>query len=103
MQLPKRMMPLLALLFPAALALLTACRIPEHRQEFYANGALKERFWVYERDGHEVMHGLYVAYYPNGYREIEILYRDGAEVSRTYFTERGTVKGRVQIATVPEP
>lgn len=103
MQLPMRMRPLLALLPPAALALLAACRIPEQRQEFYTNGAIKERFWVYERDGREVMHGLYVAYYPNGYREIEVLYQDGAEVSRTYFTERGTVQGRVEIATVPEP
>src|SRR5690349_17306810 len=95
MKLPMRMRTLLALPVLAALA---ACRMPEQRQEFYANGTLKERFWVYDRDGREVMHGLYVAYYPNGYREVEILYRDGVEVTKTYFTERGRVQGVVNIA-----
>lgn len=90
---------LLALL---PIAVLAACRMPEQRQEYYTNGALKERFWVYQRDGREVMHGLYVAYYPNGYREVEILYRDGGEVAKTYFTERGTVQGRVLTAENPE-
>src|SRR5687767_752030 len=86
----------------AASALL-ACRIPEHRQEFYSNGTLKERFWVYEGGGgREVMHGLYVAYYPNGRKEVEILYRDGAEVTKTYYSERGTVQGTVHVAASPE-
>lgn len=81
-----------------SLAALAACRVPEQRQEFYSNGTLKERFWVYDRGGREVMNGLYVAYYPNGYREVEILYRDGVEVTKTYFTERGTVQGTVSVA-----
>jgi hypothetical protein len=98
---------LLAALVPLALAgvagSLLACRIPEHRQEFYSNGTLKERFWVYEGgDGREVMHGLYVAYYPNGRKEVEVLYRDGAEVTKTYYSERGTVQGTVHVATLPE-
>ena len=31
------------------------------------------------------------------------LYRDGAEVSKTWFSERGTVRGRTRIAALPEP
>lgn len=94
------MRTLLAALGVAALA---GCRVPEHRQEFYTNGTLKERFWVYDRSGREVMHGLYVAYYPNGYRAMEILYQDGNEVTKTYYTERGTIQGTVNVATLPEP
>lgn len=82
---------------------LAACKVPEHRQEFYLNGTLKERFWVYERDGREVMHGLYVAYYPNGRREVEILYRDGSAVTKTYYSERGVIQGTVDVASMPDP
>jgi antitoxin component YwqK of YwqJK toxin-antitoxin module len=87
----------------AALAMLAACKVPEQRQEYYSDGTLKERFWVYRQDGREVMHGLYVAYFPNGQREVEILYRDGSEVTKTYFTDRGTVLGTVSVASLPEP
>lgn len=87
----------------AALAALLACKIPEQRLERYGDGTLKERFWVYSRDGREVMHGLYVAYYPNGQREVEILYRDGSEVTKTYYSDRGTVIGTVTVASLPEP
>lgn len=91
------------LLAALSAAALLGCRIPEHRQEFYTNGTLKERFWVYDQAGREVMHGLYVSYYPNGYREMEILYQDGQEVTKTYYTERGTIQGTVNVAILPEP
>lgn len=91
---------LLRALLPLALM---ACKLPEHRQEFYTNGTLKERFWVYQKNGREVMDGLYIAFYPNGRREVEILYRDGAEVTKTYYTERGTIQGTVNVASLPEP
>lgn len=101
----------LASLFPMAARIalagmagfLLACRIPEQRQEFYANGTLKERFWVYEGDGgREVMHGRYVAYYPTGRKEVEILYQDGLEVEKTYYSERGVAQATVHVATLPE-
>jgi antitoxin component YwqK of YwqJK toxin-antitoxin module len=100
MALASRMRLLLA---AAVLATLAGCKVPEQRQEFYSDGTLKERFWVYRQDGREVMHGLYVAYYPNGQREVEIFYRDGSEVAKTYFTDRGTVLGKVTVASLPEP
>jgi antitoxin component YwqK of YwqJK toxin-antitoxin module len=90
-------------LFALPLLVLAACKLPEHRQEFYANGTLKERFWVYEKDGREVMDGLYISFYPNGRREVEILYRDGSAVTKTYYSERGTMQGTVNIASLPEP
>lgn len=99
------MLPVLYARLPlsaAALAALIACRIPEQRLERYSDGTLRERFWVYRQDGREVMHGLYVAYYPNGQREVEILYRDGSEVAKTYYTDRGTVMGTVTVVSVPE-
>jgi antitoxin component YwqK of YwqJK toxin-antitoxin module len=100
MALPAKMKILLP---AAALLALAACRLPEQRQEFYSDGTLKERFWVYQGGGREVMHGFYVSYYPNGQREVEILYRDGSEVTKTYYTERGTVMGTVTVASLPEP
>lgn len=82
---------------------LLACRLPEQRQEHYSNGTLKERFWVYELGGREVMNGLYVSYYPNGEKEVEIMYQDGSEVTKTYYTERGTILGTVNVASLPDP
>lgn len=81
---------------------LLACKIPEQRQEFYSNGTLKERFWVYDGGGREVMNGMYVSYYPNGQKEVEILYQDGSEVAKTYYTERGTILGTVKVASLPD-
>lgn len=82
---------------------LLACRMPEQRQEFYSNGTLKERFWVYKGSrGQEVMHGMYVAYYPNGRKDVQILYRDGVAVTKTFYSERGTIQGSVDVATSPE-
>ena len=82
-----------------ALLAVTACKLPEQRQAFYPNGALKERYWVYVDGGHEVMNGLYAAYYPSGKKEVEILYRDGEEIAKTYYNERGIVIGTVKVAS----
>lgn len=90
------------LLCAASLLVLAACRLPEQRQNFYANGALKERFWVYQGDGREVMHGMYVSYFPNGQREVEILYQDGSEVVKTFYSERGAILGTVDVASLRE-
>jgi hypothetical protein len=91
------------LLGAAALLSMTACRLPEQRQAYYPNGFLKERYWVYRENGREVMNGLYTGWYPNGEREVEILYRDGTEISKTYYTERGRFLGSADLASIPEP
>jgi hypothetical protein len=95
-------------LLQAALALatlfaLSACRLPEQRQGFYPNGFLKERYWVYREGGREVMHGLYTGWFPNGEREVEILYRDGSELTKTYFSDQGQVVGTLDLASIREP
>jgi hypothetical protein len=82
---------------------LSACKLPEQRQAFYPNGFLKERYWVYRDSGHEVMNGLYTSWFPNGEREVEILYRDGSEVLKTYFSDRGSVLGSLDLASLREP
>jgi hypothetical protein len=100
--------PLLRRLLEAALAFsalvaLSACRLPEQRQAYYPNGFLKERYWVYREGGSEVMHGLYTGWFPNGEREVEILYRDGSEVTKTYFSDQGRVVGTLDLASNREP
>jgi hypothetical protein len=95
-------------LLPAALSLaclagLSGCKLPEQRQAFYPNGFLKERYWVYREGGREVMNGLYIGWYPNGEREVEILYRDGSEVTKTYYSDRGGVVGTLDLASLREP
>ena len=82
---------------------LAACRLPEQKQARYPNGFLKERYWVYRDSGREVMNGLYTSWYPNGEREVEILYRDGSEVTKSYYTERGRLMGRSDLASLREP
>jgi hypothetical protein len=91
----------LAVVFPVLA--LAACKLPEQKHGFYPNKYLKERFWVYQEGGREVMHGLYTGWHPNGEKEVEILYSDGAEVARTYFTERGTAMGTVHAANLRAP
>jgi antitoxin component YwqK of YwqJK toxin-antitoxin module len=81
-----------------ALTAVLACKLPEQRQAFYPNGAIKERYWVYMDGGREVMNGLYAGFYPNGEKEVEIEYRDGAEVVKTFYNERGIVIGTVNVA-----
>ncbi len=92
---------------PTAFALpalaLSACKLPEQRLASYPNGYLRERYWVYRQDGREVMHGLYTGWYPNGEREVEILYRDGSELQKTYYSEQGKKVGTVDLASMPEP
>ena len=82
---------------------LSACKLPEQRQAYYPNGFLKERYWVYREGGREVMNGLYTGWFPNGEREVEIVYQDGSEVTKTYFTDQGRVVGTVDLASVREP
>lgn len=86
-----------------SLLALSGCKLPEQKQAFYPNGFLKERYWVYRDGGGEVMHGLYTSWFPNGEREVEILYRDGSEVLKTYFTDRGNMVGTVGLASLREP
>lgn len=86
-----------------ASACLSACKLPEQRQAYYPNGFLKERYWVYRTGGREVMHGLYTGFFPNGEREVEILYREGSEVTKTYFSDQGKVVGTVDLASLREP
>jgi antitoxin component YwqK of YwqJK toxin-antitoxin module len=86
-----------------ALLSLAACRLPEQKQALYPNGFLKERYWVYRDSGREVMNGLYTSWYPNGEREVEILYRDGSEVTKSYYTERGRLIGSSDLASLREP
>ncbi|MBW8889198.1 MAG: hypothetical protein JF616_15700 [Fibrobacteres bacterium] len=93
----------LAALAFSALLCLSACKVPEQRQAFYPNGFLKERYWVYQEGGREVMNGLYTGYFPNGEPQVEILYRDGSEVTKTYFSEQGAVVGTVDLASLREP
>jgi hypothetical protein len=93
-----------AFLFGAiSLLALSACKLPEQRQAYYPNGCLKERYWVYRESGREVMHGLYTSWFPNGEREVEILYQDGSEKTKTYYTDRGFFAGRVDLASLREP
>jgi hypothetical protein len=87
----------------SALFALSACKLPEQRQAYYPNGFLKERYWVYREGGHEVMNGLYTGWFPNGEREVEILYRDGSEVTKTYFSDQGQVVGTLDLASLREP
>jgi hypothetical protein len=94
---------LLAALALGALSALSGCKLPEQKQAHYPNGFLKERYWVYREGGSEVMHGLYTSWFPNGEREVEILYRDGSEILKTYFTDRGSVVGTVDLASLREP
>ncbi len=82
---------------------LSACKLPEQKQAYYPNGFLKERYWVYRQGGREVMHGLYTGWFPNGEREVEILYRDGSEVNKTYFSDQGQMLGTVDLASLREP
>lgn len=91
------------LLAAASLWALSACKLPEQRQGSYPNGFLKERYWVYRDGGREVMDGLYTSWFPNGEKEVEILYRDGNEITKTYYTEHGIVLGTVDVAAVREP
>jgi hypothetical protein len=105
---PSTRRPALRLFLEAALAVsalvaLSACRLPEQRQAFYPNGFLKERYWVYREGGSEVMHGLYTGWFPNGEREVEILYRDGSEVTKTYFSDQGRAVGTLDLASNREP
>lgn len=86
-----------------ALCCLAACKLPEQKQAYYPNGFLKERYWVYRENGREVMHGLYTGWFPNGEREVEILYNDGAETAKTYYNERGRLLGPAPLASLPEP
>jgi len=86
-----------------ALLCLSACKVPEQHQAFYSNGFLKERYWIYREGGREVMHGLYTGFFPNGEPQVEILYRDGSEVTKTYFSEQGAVVGTVDLASLREP
>jgi hypothetical protein len=83
----------------AALFVLAACKIPEQRQAYYPNGFLKERYWVFQDSGREVMNGLYTSWFPNGEKEVEILYNHGAEFTKTYYSERGTLLGTVKVAS----
>lgn len=87
----------------ASLLILSACRLPEQKLAYYPGGCLKERYWVYRENGREVMNGLYTSWYPNGQPEVEILYHDGSEVTKTYYNDRGAFMGRVELASVPEP
>jgi antitoxin component YwqK of YwqJK toxin-antitoxin module len=87
----------------ASLLILSACKLPEQKFAYYPDGCLKERYWVYRENGREVMNGLYTSWFPNGQPEVEILYREGAEVTKTYYSERGFFLGRVDFASVPEP
>lgn len=87
----------------AAALSLAGCKLPEQKLAHYPNGFLKERYWVYREGGTEVMHGLYTSWFPNGEREVEILYRDGSEVLKTYFNDRGSVVGTVDLASLREP
>jgi antitoxin component YwqK of YwqJK toxin-antitoxin module len=82
-----------------ALLALVACKVPEQRITYYPNGFLKERYWVYQDEGREVMDGLYTSWYSNGKKEAEILYHDGAEFTKTYYSERGTLLGTVKVAS----
>ncbi|MDB5106705.1 MAG: hypothetical protein JWP91_4394 [Fibrobacteres bacterium] len=86
-----------------SLLILSGCKLPEQKQAFYPNGYLKERYWVYRDNGREVMNGLYTSWFPNGEREVEILYRDGSEVTKTYYTERGSFLGSADLASLREP
>lgn len=85
------------------LVFLASCRLPEQRQASYPNGFLKERYWVYRDNGREVMNGLYTSWFPNGEREVEILYQDGSEVTKTYYTDRGHFLGSSDLASLREP
>lgn len=91
------------LLGAVPLLFLAACKLPEQRQAYYPNGFLKERYWVYCDSGREVMNGLYTSWFPNGEREVEILYQDGSEVTKTYYTDRGHILGSADLASLPEP
>jgi antitoxin component YwqK of YwqJK toxin-antitoxin module len=86
-----------------SLLALSACKLPEQKKAYYPNGYLKERYWVYSTHGSEVMHGLYTSWFPNGEREVEILYRDGSEVTKTYYNERGYFIGTSDLASLREP
>jgi antitoxin component YwqK of YwqJK toxin-antitoxin module len=86
-----------------SLLALSACKLPEQKKAYYSNGYLKERYWVYRTHGSEVMHGLYTSWFPNGEREVEILYHDGSEVTKTYYNERGYFIGTSDLASLREP
>ncbi len=86
-----------------ALLVLSACRLPEQKLAYYPNGCLKERYWVYRDDGREVMNGLYTSWFPNGQPEVEILYHDGSEVVKTYYSDHGSFLGSADLASVHEP
>ena len=49
------------------------------------------------------MHGLYTSWFPNGEREVEIQYRDGSEVTKTYYNERGSFIGTSDLASLRDP
>jgi antitoxin component YwqK of YwqJK toxin-antitoxin module len=49
------------------------------------------------------MNGLYTGWFPNGEREVEILYRDGSELTKTYFSDQGQVVGTLDLASIREP
>jgi hypothetical protein len=85
------------------LLILSACKLPEQKLAYYPGGCLKERYWVYRENGREVMNGLYTSWFPNGQPEVEILYREGAEVTKTYYSERGFFMGRVDLVSAREP
>jgi antitoxin component YwqK of YwqJK toxin-antitoxin module len=90
--------PLRICLCAFALGAMIGCKLPEQRQALYPNGAIKERYWVYVDGGREVMNGLYVGYFPSGKKEVEIEYKDGAEIAKTFYNERGIVIGTVNVA-----
>lgn len=91
------------LIASGSLFLLAGCKLPEQRQEFYSSGVIKERYWIYRDSGREVMDGLYIGWFPNGEREVEILYRDGSEITKTYFSEHGRFLGSSDLASLREP
>jgi hypothetical protein len=99
----RRFQAVLALSSLFVLFALTGCKLPEQRQAYYPNGFLKERYWVYREGGREVMNGLYTGWFPNGEREVEILYRDGSELTKTYFSDQGQVVGTLDLASIREP
>ncbi|MEO6095901.1 MAG: hypothetical protein ABIW76_09515, partial [Fibrobacteria bacterium] len=82
---------------------LSACKLPEQKFAYYPGGCLKERYWVHRENGREVMNGLYTSWFPNGQPEVEILYDEGSEVTKTYYNDRGILMGKVELASVREP
>ncbi len=81
-----------------AAGMLAACNVPSQVKSYHANGYLKERYWVYNHQGREVLSGLYTSWYANGEKQVEIYYVDGVEASRTFYNEEGSLIGTVEVA-----